>query len=159
MSSSQIYVPLSSYTTPSSTPPVHHRARRPPTLVIATFNVRGISSALKKSELVRDLHSYGVSVAGIQETKSPPMDMTICHESSKYRLITFDTTNRHAGIGFAYDTRIEEFVEGWKLISERVAVLDLTFPTQGKSNLGWKARFVVAYAPTLAKSTEDPLVA
>ena len=47
-------------------------ARSSPTLakaIIATFNVRGLTSNVKKQQLAKDILSYRVDVCGIQELK------------------------------------------------------------------------------------------
>ena len=65
---------------------------------IGTFNVRGLSSAIKRDQLSEYLNRLHIDVCCIQETKCPSGFDVI---SGYYRLIGLPSTSRHYGLAFA----------------------------------------------------------
>eukprot|EP00117_Sycon_ciliatum_P048136 scpid21182/ scgid34307/ Craniofacial development protein 2; p97 bucentaur protein len=133
-------------------------ARSSPTLAkarIATFNVRGLTSNVKKQQLAKDLLSYRVDVCGLQELKiAEPFDRSI---DDGYRLVGFgQDAGHHGGIGFAVSKYFNEFLRKHKKLSDRVGYADFSLPAKSSSETSVDVRFVVAYGPTAPSADKTP---
>eukprot|EP00117_Sycon_ciliatum_P027954 scpid25971/ scgid5154/ len=125
-------------------------------LNIATFNVLGLKSSLKRTTLTRDLARCAVDVCSLQETKlTDGLDESILG----HRLICFPTKNYHYGLGFAVSSRLE--IHRYWAVSDRVAVLTLSSSPsalvsvhQGQNVASGRPFLAIinAYAPTSAYS-------
>ena len=79
-------------------------------LSIATWNVQGLAvheSNLKIELLIDQLSQSNVDICALQETK-----VTVAEESSikNHKLILFNSTSRHYGLGFVVSPRISRYV-------------------------------------------------
>ena len=119
-------------------------------LKLATLNVRGITSELKKNNLIEDARRYKCDIITIQETKSEKVDRTI----NGYKLITFDTKCKHYGLGFVLSPRIKQHLLDTWSVSDRIAALRLkTTNNQGRE------RFITVinvYGITSPNAKEQP---
>jgi hypothetical protein len=59
--------------------------------------------------------------------------------------LIFEQKNRHGGLGFVIGKRLIPYVVSWKCISDRVAYLDISTPSEGVGTV--MCRFVDAYCP------------
>ena len=85
---------------------------------LASFNVRGLTSATKRQQLCEDLLMYRVSVACLQETKcSAGLDDT----TDKYRLVLIPADSRHYGQGFPIHTKLVNRIHTFWKVSDRVS--------------------------------------
>jgi len=113
---------------------------------VATFNVRGLSSCIKKELLASDLERYGVHVCCLQETK---VEHGFDDTFNNYRVFGLPCSSRHHGIGFAVHrclfARLHKF---WK-ICDRVAVLQIHL---SPSNI---LSIINVYAPTSTVVAQD----
>ena len=94
----------------------------PTTLQIGTFNVRGLTSKIKKEALDEDLQKYKTDVICLQETKiREGVDINLKNS----RLLTFPTENGHYGNGFLINkNKTQEIHRVWK-VDERMCVLQM----------------------------------
>ncbi|XP_065182159.1 craniofacial development protein 2-like [Sycon ciliatum] len=128
-------------------------------LNIATFNVLGLKSSLKRTTLTRDLARCAVDVCSLQETKlTDGLDESILG----HRLICFPTKNYHYGLGFAVSSRLE--IHRYWAVSDRVAVLTLSSSPsalvsvhQGQNVASGRPFLAIinAYAPTSTRCASN----
>jgi len=115
-------------------------------LTLGSFNVRGLSSNLKRENLFKDLASYKVDICSLQETK---LANGLETNSSGYRLICPAPESRHYGLGFAVSKGFAPHIQRYWTLSDRVGVL--TVSLSKKTDLA----VVNAYGPTSAKCAQD----
>ena len=116
---------------------------------IATFNVRGINSNIKKHQLDQDLIKYKIDIICLQETKiREGVDINLQNS----RLITLPCENQYYGSGFLVRNSWKEGIHRvWK-VSERLSVLQL-------KNADNKILSIInAYGPTSTITKEKPEV-
>ena len=106
---------------------------------IGTFNVRGLSSAIKRDQLSEDLNRLHIDVCCIQETKCPSGFDVI---SGYYRLIGLPSTSRHYGLAFAVASYLAGGLLRYWSVSDRLAVIQLTLGTHSTLTI------INAYGPT-----------
>ena len=132
------------------------RKRRSTALIftIATFNVLGITSPVKRDELLRDCYYRKIDILAVQETKCRQFEDSVLHftdddgKSHKYRFINFQQFDNkwQAGIGFLVNSVYTNYIKCYNNISDRVAYLDLEIPSKsGKPRL---CRVINAYGHT-----------
>ena len=106
---------------------------------IGTFNVRGLSSAIKRDQLSEDLNRLHIDVCCIQETKCPSgLDVV----SGYYRLIGLPSTSRHYGLAFAVASYLAGGLLRYWSVSDRLAVIQLTLGSHSTLTI------INAYGPT-----------
>ena len=64
---------------------------------VGRCNVRGLTEDTKEEQLVRDVNQYGIDVSALQEIK---IENAGVHRANGRMIITFDSKNKHYGIGF-----------------------------------------------------------
>ena len=106
---------------------------------IGTFNVRGLSSAIKRDQLSEDLNRLHIDVCCIQETKCPSGFDVI---SGYYRLIGLPSTSRHNGLGFAVASYLAGGLLRYWSVSDTLAVIQLTLGSHSTLTI------INAYGPT-----------
>ena len=106
---------------------------------IGTFNVRGLSSAIKRDQLSEDLNRLHIDVCCIQETKCPSAFDVI---SGYYRLIGLPSTSRHYGLAFAVASYLAGGLLRYWSVSDRFAVIQLTLGSHSTLTI------INAYGPT-----------
>ena len=106
---------------------------------IGTFNVRGLSSAIKRDQLSEDLNGLHIDVCCIQETKCPSGFDVI---SGYYRLIGLPSTSRHYGLALALASYLAGGLLRYWSVSDRLAVIQLTLGTHSTLTI------IDAYGPT-----------
>ena len=99
---------------------------------IGTFNVRGLSSAIKRDQLSEDLNRLHIDVCCIQETKCPSGFDVI---SGYYRLIGLPST-------FAVASYLAGGLLRYWSVSDRLAVIQLTLGSHSTLTI------INAYGPT-----------
>ena len=117
---------------------------------IGSFNVRGISSSIKKNNLVQDLTQYKLDLISIQETKTKADDQVI----NGHRLITFEHTNRQGGLGFLIAKTLTPSIESYWCINERLAVLKLK-PSTNSLNSNRSTLIINTHLPTSVTTAID----
>ena len=94
---------------------------------IGTFNVRGLTSNIKKELLNKDIEKLCVDVCCLQETKiKKGFDINI----SNNRLICFPTEKSHYDNGFLIKSIWKENIHKFWRVSERICVLQLKMKHQ-----------------------------
>ena len=106
---------------------------------IGTFNVRGLSSAIKHDQISEDLNRLHVDVCCIQETKCPSGFDVI---PGYYRLIGLPSTSRHYGLAFAVASYLAGGLLRYWSVSDRLAVIQLTLGSHSTLTI------INAYGPT-----------
>ena len=108
---------------------------------IGTFNVRGLSSAIKRDQISEDLNRLHIDVGlcCIQETKCPSGFDVI---SSYYRLVGLPSTSRHYGLAFAVASYLAGGLLRYWSVSDRLAVIQLTLGSHSTLTI------INAYGPT-----------
>jgi len=102
------------------------------------------------------LKAYRVDFCGLQEMKTvEPFDRQLV---SGHRLVAFGQTDgRHGGIGFAVSNKLNQYLQKYKKISERVGYADFAVPSSlNKRDATIPIRFVIAYGPTNPNAKRDP---
>ena len=97
---------------------------------LATLNVRGLTSNVKRQHLAADIDSYGVDFCSLQELKTTQaFDQVISNGGKSFRLISFgQDSGKHGGLGFVMSPRVEPFLVQHKRLSDRVGFADFKFP-------------------------------
>ena len=124
----------------------HKRKRRSAALIftLATFNVLGLSSPVKRNELLRDCYYRKIDILAVQETKCRAFEDSTLYftdddgHSHKYRFINFQQYDNkwQAGIGFVVNSAYNSYIKCYNSISDRVAYLDLEITNKsGKPRL------------------------
>ena len=94
---------------------------------IGTFNVRGLTSDIKKELLNQDIEKLSVDICCLQETKiKKGIDINIKNN----RLICFPSEKSHYGNGFLIKSIWKENIHKFWKISERISVLQLKMKQQ-----------------------------
>ena len=113
---------------------------------VGSFNVRGLSSSLKKQQLADDLRKYKIKICSLQETKIKDD----CDElAGDYRIFCLPTANRHYGLGFAIHNSLFERIHRIWSVSDRVAAIQINLSKRSTLSL------VNAYAPTATRVAAD----
>ncbi len=115
-------------------------------MFLATWNVQGLSCTDNhhKIELIVDqFKNSNLDICAIQETKTKNAEEI---PVKGQRLILFDSKCRHYGLGFIVSPRIVNYIVSYESLSDRVACLDVKFPSNNGSSV--MLRFVNAYGPT-----------
>ena len=73
-------------------------------LSIGTFNVRGLTNGKKQRDLDKDFQRYKLQILAIQETKHK--EGAEIDFDSKNRLIMFEQSTSHRGVGFLISNSI-----------------------------------------------------
>ena len=125
-----------------------------PEMRVGTFNVRGMSSKVKQTQLASDMLAYRLDFCGLQETKiAEPLDRMV---SEQHRFVNFgQVEGRHGGTGFVVSKRLEPCLTQYKKLSDRVGYADFVIPSGGKSKNVIDVRFIVAYGPTTPSVQKD----
>ena len=125
-----------------------------PEMRVGTFNVRGMSSKVKQTQLASDMLAYRLDFCGLQETKiAEPLDRMV---SEQRRFVNFgQVEGRHGGTGFVVSKRLEPCLTQYKKMSDRVGYADFVIPSGGKSKNVIDVRFIVAYGPTTPSVQKD----
>jgi len=113
---------------------------------IGTFNVRGLTSAIKKQQLVEDLERYDIQICTLQETK---IQIGFDDIIGNYRVFCLPSESRHYGLGFAIHKSLLERVHRVWSESDRVAVLQIRLSTKCFFSI------VNVYAPTSTRVAQD----
>ena len=90
---------------------------------VGSFNVRGLTEDMKKEQLVRDVHHYGIYICTLQETKIKNAGV---HRVSGSMIITFDLKNKHCGNAFVVPKKWQESIHKYWKESNRISVLQLS---------------------------------
>ena len=120
---------------------------------LATLNVRGLTSNIKRQHLAADMDSYGEDFGSLQELKiNQAFDQVTSNGGKSFHLISFgEDSGKHGGLGFVMSPRVEPFLVQHKRLSDRVGLADFKFPrnpnAKNKNNI-LDVRFVAAYGPT-----------
>ena len=94
---------------------------------IGTFNVRGLTSDIKKESLNQDIEKLNVDVCCLQETKiKKGIDINVKNN----RLICFPSEKSHYGNGFLIKSIWKENIHKFWKLSERICVLQLKMKHQ-----------------------------
>ena len=118
----------------------------PSELGVGTFNVRGLTSNIKKQQVVDDLRRYRVGICCLQETKIVDgTDETL----NGYRIICLPTTCRNYGLGFAIHKSLSKRQRRLWSESDRVAVIQIRLSRNRLFSL------VNVYVPTSTKVAQD----
>eukprot|EP00795_Rhopilema_esculentum_P010286 gene10286-18983_t len=104
---------------------------------VATLNVRGCASQMKRQKIFEIMERRNLVCLGITETKMVPKEAWI-EENKKNQMIMMPSTSVHHGVGFCI-RKVED--TKWKCISNRVASVKMNLP-----NLN--VNCIVGYAPT-----------
>ena len=118
---------------------------------IGSFNVRGISSEIKKNNIIKDLIKYKLDVIAIQETKAISNDEFI----SGHRLITFDHENPQGGLGFVISRTLVSEINAYWRVNDRLAVLLIN----NSSNILKAGRPIIiinVHLPTTVTTKKNP---
>jgi len=116
---------------------------------LATFNVRGLTSQIKRKQLAMDMDSYGIDFCSLQELKTTEaFDQRIALDKDKtFRIVSLgQNSGKHGGLGFAVSPRIQPFLTKYRKLSDRVGYADFKLPQRKKGVLDM--RIVTAYGPT-----------
>ena len=114
---------------------------------VSTFNVRGITSEIKKWNLNEDLLKYNIDLICLQETKiNDDMDIQV----KESRLICFKPECRHYGSGFLINKAWKDKIHRTWKETDRISVIQ--FKENGKT-----MTVINAYGPTqkLADENQD----
>ena len=96
-------------------------------LKVATFNVRGLCSDVKKKCLSSDLLQYNVDLCCLQETKIiSSRNNTLNY--GKYHLVFLENANKYHGLGFAVNDNLWNLRKCVYKISDRIAVIEFSLP-------------------------------
>ena len=115
-------------------------------LVIATFNVRGLTSHTRHNLLAGDLAARKVTLCCLQETKCANGLQEPCRG---YKLICLPTKCRHYELGFAVAESVADNILRYWSVSERIAVLQLRISSNSVLTL------VNVYAPHSGLTAKD----
>ena len=125
-----------------------------PEMRVGTFNVRGMSSKVKQTQLASDMLSHRLDFCGLQETK---IAESLCRMvSEQHRFVNFgQVEGRHGGTGFVVSKRLEPCLTQYKKLSDRAGYADFVIPSGGMSKNVIDVRFAVAYGPTTPSVQKD----
>ena len=124
---------------------------------LGTFNVRGLTSEIKKEQLCTDIESYHLDLVCLQETKiANGADMTI----KQHRLLCFESNSRHYGCGFLISKEWTNSIHrAWK-VHDRICVIqiikDLEKPRSSNKDKTNIISVINVYAPKSKRSEERP---
>lgn len=121
--------------------------------IFGTFNVRGLTSQLKKQALAQDLQKHQIDICAIQETKDVKGMDVFC---DKTRFICFQTEVSARGLGFGISRRVAPFLHRTYRhhLTDRIAVAEFRFPMAKR---GWfEVRAVNVHAPTAPDTAKNP---
>lgn len=111
-------------------------------LGIATYNVRGLQSALKRQSLAQDMKAYSIDIVGLQETKITTS--FVQKLPGNYVLRCFPESTRHHGIAFVVSPKLDPHLRRFWSVSDRVGVAEFHLPTS-KGAKPSKLFIIVAY--------------
>ena len=121
-------------------------------LGIATFNVRGLQSALNRQSLARDTKAYSIDIAGLQETK---ITTSIVQKLlGSYVLCCFREATRRHGIAFVASPKLDSHLRRFWSVSDRVGVAEFHLPTSNGAKPS-KLFIIVAYGPHTRLCSEN----
>ncbi|GFS08742.1 craniofacial development protein 2-like [Elysia marginata] len=124
-------------------------------LNIGTFNVRGCSSELKRTQLLQDFENYKLDILCIQESKTKNGgDWTY----SGHRFILFESDSQHYGNGFIMNkTLVPSIIKTW-CVSHRLCALEISLKSSDKiRDKKIKSLTILnSYAPTTALARNKP---
>lgn len=115
---------------------------------VSTFNVRGITSEIKRWNLNKDLLRYNIDLICLQETKiSDDMDIQV----KESRLICFKPDCRHYGSGFIINKTWKNNIHRTWKETDRIRVIHF------KTENGKTMTIINSYGPTqkLADDNQD----
>lgn len=122
-------------------------------LKVATLNVRGLTSHLKKQALARDLQNRQIDICAIQETKDVKgLDCFV----DRTRLICFPPEIPMRGLGFGVSRRFAPFLHRTfrHQLTDRIAVAEFRLPLVRR---GWfEIRAINVHAPTAPDTAKHP---
>ena len=117
---------------------------------VGTFNVRGLTSNIRREYLVKDLEQYKLDIVCLQETKiKDDLDMNIDHS----RLINYKPSCVHYGLGFLISGKVNSNIVNMESVNDRICYIDIELeenriltvinlygPTQAKVNIDQECR-------------------
>ena len=112
-------------------------------MFIWSFNLRGLSSELKKTNLFFDVVNYKLDIVALQETKIQSVD----RKFGKHRLFTFDSVNTHYGLGFIVSDKVK-LISHWS-ICDRIAAIRIEINSEHYTIFN-------VYAPHSVLTKQDP---
>ena len=93
------------------------------TLKIATFNIRGLDSKIRKQQLENDLTTYNIDIMCLQETKiHKGLDINLTHS----RLICFPSDTKQYGNGFLINNSTADNIHRTWKVNDRICVIEIT---------------------------------
>ena len=96
---------------------------------VATFNVRGLTKDLKKTNLSTDIDRYNIDLCCLQETKiKNGCDVY----KKKHRIICFPMEDEHYGMGFVINKRWETCIHKTWRVNDRLAVIQIKMCNEKK---------------------------
>ena len=119
-------------------------------LKVATFNTQGLRSCkIKRKKITEDAERYDIQVMGITETHIK--ESTVEHFKSKQKRYTIyhngiEEESQFTGVGIVIE---EDIPATFTRVNDRICYAELKLG-------GYTAIFIVAYAPTLKVSEENP---
>lgn len=123
---------------------------------LGSFNVRGITSATKQEQLIKDFESYKLDILCVQETKIKNGGDWI--STHGHRMVLFDTQCRHYGNGFVIrKSLVPSLQKSWK-ISDRLCAIQIGLNINNSESQGKVTSLTIinAYAPTSALTKNNP---
>ncbi|XP_078682189.1 uncharacterized protein LOC144916740 [Branchiostoma floridae x Branchiostoma belcheri] len=121
----------------------------------ATWNVRGLTLAMKRQTLGTDCEHYNIDIACIQETKVTSQCELLLQTGHKLILME-QKKSIHHGLGFVIGPRLQNHVIAYGRVSDRIATLDLSLTLRNGRTA--KCPIVNVYGPTTEKAHENPLL-
>ena len=132
----------------------HPRASPSPhEFAFATWNVRGLTSAIKRQTLGTDCEHYNIDIACIQETKVATQSEQLLQTGHKLILMQQKESTHH-GLGFVIGPRLLNHVLNYGRVNDRIATMDLSLPLRNGRTT--KCRIVNVYGPTTERAQENP---
>ena len=120
---------------------------------LGTFNVRGLSSEIKKNQLSKDIKRYGVDICCLQETKIRAGIDTLVR---KDRLICLPSDVKQYGLGFMISNRLADCIYRYWKVSDRISVLQVKMkPKQCNNGKNPIMTIINVYAPHIERLIKD----
>ena len=116
---------------------------------VGSFNVRGLTSNIRKEQLDEDFNNYRLGILCLQETKTT-IDIDINQRFT--RLILLKPECRHYGLGFVIRKDLDSNIETVKQINDRIAYIQL------KLDDSRSLIIINVYAPHSKLTEKDPKI-
>lgn len=121
-------------------------------LDLGSFNVRGLSSSTKQQCLAADSSNYHCDIICLQETK---IQDTLDTKVGNHRILTFNPTCRHYGLGFTISPEVNKHVYDTWAVNDRIAVLRLRYDTDNSTSKNNFISIINVYGPTSTLTKKD----